>query len=138
MVSWHYQVMSFVDGRVPVLYYMESNFLQELLLDEFKKVGIIASHQIPIRGDLRKKPDKFARIEALQPLFERGMFIFNEKEKESPGMMVLKDQLLMFERGSRAHDDAPDALEGGTWILSQRTRSSDARYVSGARENRHY
>jgi len=138
MVSWHYEIMRYVDGKVPVLYYMESNFLQELLLDEFKKAGNIAGQHIPIRGDARKKPDKFARIEAMQPLFERALVILNQKEKDSPGMIVLVDQLLMFEKGSRSHDDAPDALEGGTWILSQRTRSSNSQYIVGLRENRHF
>ncbi|MEI6898270.1 MAG: hypothetical protein WCL00_00200 [Bacteroidota bacterium] len=138
MVSWHYDIVKYVDGKVPVLYYMESNFLQELLLDEFKKAGNILGQQIPIRGDARKKPDKFARIEAMQPIFERGMMVFNQKEKESPGMIVLEEQLLMFEKGSKSHDDAPDALEGAVWLLSQRTRTSNASYSVGMRENRHF
>lgn len=138
MVSWHYDIMRYVNGKVPVLYYMESNFLQELLLDEFKKAGNIAGQHIPIRGDARKKPDKFARIEAMQPLFERGLVILNKQEKDSPGMIVLVDQLLMFEKGSRSKDDAPDALEGGVWMLSQRTRASNATYIMGTRENRHF
>ena len=138
MVSWHYSLMQYVAGKVPVLYYMESNFLQELLLDEFKKAGNISGQHIPIRGDARKKPDKFARIEAMQPIFERGLMIFNEKEKDSSGMIVLEEQLLMFEKGSKSHDDAPDALEGAIWILSQRTRSSNAQFRAGMRENRHF
>ena len=138
MVGWHYDIIKWVAGRVPVLYYMESNFLQDLLLDEFRKAGKISGQQIPIRGDARKKPDKFARIEAMQPLFERGLIIFNEKEKDSLGMQVLIEQMLMFEKGSKANDDAPDALEGGLWILAQRTRSSTATYITGARENRHF
>jgi len=138
MVGWHYDIRQYVDGKVPVLYFMESNFLQELLLDEFKKVGKLVGYQIPIRGDARKKPDKFARVEAMQPIFERGMMIFNEKEKDSAGMKVLEEQLLMFEKGSKSHDDAPDALEGGVWILSQRTRASNAVYIMGRRENRHF
>jgi predicted phage terminase large subunit-like protein len=138
MVAWHYEIINWVNGRVPVLYYMESNFLQDLLLDEFKKAGSLCGQQIPVRGDARKKPDKFARIEAMQPLFERGLIVFNSKEKDSQGMIVLEAQLLMFEKGSKSHDDAPDALEGGVWILSQRTRSSNSTYISGQRENRHF
>jgi len=107
--------------------------LQDLLLDEFRKVGNICGHQIPIRGDKRSKGDKFARIEALQPLFERGMMILNEKERDHPGMKTLVDQLLMFEKGSRTNDDAPDALEGGVWMLSQRTRSQGTNYAMGTR-----
>lgn len=138
MISWHYQIMDFVDGKVPVLYYMESNFMQDLMLDEFTKVGNALGHHVPIRGDNRKKPDKFARIEAMQPLFERGLVIFNEKEKESTGMAVLEEQLLMFERGSRAHDDAPDALESAIWMLSQRTRSSNTQFAFIERKSRKF
>src|SRR5574343_377321 len=131
MVGWHYTIMDFVAGRVPVLYYMEANFMQDLLLDEFKTVGNITGSHIPIRGDHRAKPDKFARIEAMSPLFERGLILLNEQEKDSHGMMVLVDQLLMFEKGSKTNDDAPDALEGAVWILSKRTRTSDAVYKFG-------
>lgn len=138
MVAWHYDIIDWVAGRVPVLYYMESNFLQDLLLDEFKKAGSLCGSQIPIRGDARKKPDKFARVEAIQPLFERGLIVFNSKEKDSQGMSILEEQLLMFEKGSKSNDDAPDALEGAIWLLSQRTRSSSATYISGKRENRHF
>ena len=138
MVSWHYTIMDYVAGRVPVLYYMEANFMQDLLLDEFKTVGNITGHHIPIRGDQRAKPDKFARIEAMSPLFERGLIILNEKEKDSPGMIVLVDQLLMFEKGSKTNDDAPDALEGAVWMLSRRSRASDATYKFGLRESRKF
>ncbi|MBR3572835.1 MAG: phage terminase large subunit [Bacteroidales bacterium] len=138
MIAWHYDIMDYVGGKVPVLYYMESNFMQDLMLDEFAKVGNAIGHHVPIRGDNRKKSDKFARIESMQPLFERGLVLFNEKEKESPGMKVLEEQLLLFERGGRAHDDAPDALESAVWMLSQRTRSSNARYAVIQRASRKF
>lgn len=138
MVQWHYDIDRYVDARVPVLYYMESNFLQDLLLDEFRKVGSLLGHQIPIRGDARKKPDKFARVEAMQPIFERSFFLINEKEKESPGVQKLIEQLLMFEKGSRSHDDAPDALEGAISILNNRTRTSTATYAFGGRVNHRF
>src|SRR5690606_13066 len=35
MVQWHYDIERFVDGRVPVMYFMEANFLQDLILEEF-------------------------------------------------------------------------------------------------------
>ncbi len=136
MIAWHYAIMDYVVGKVPVLYYMEANFMQDLMLDEFRQVGNTLGYHVPILGDNRKKPDKFARIEAMQPLFERNLVMINDKEKDSPGVKVLVEQLLLFERGSRAHDDAPDALESAIWILSQRTRASAAKYVVGARPNR--
>lgn len=138
MIEWHYQIMDYVGGRVPVLYFMESNFMQDLMLDEFTKVGNSLGYHVPIRGDSRRKGDKFARIEAMQPLFERGLVIFNEAERDAPGMTVLVDQLLMFERGSRAHDDAPDALESAIWMLSQRSRSASNTYFVVDRPSRRY
>lgn len=138
MVAWHYDIDRYVAGRVPVLYYMESNFIQDLMLDEFKKVGNTTGHQIPVRGDARKKPDKFSRIEAMQPLFERGLVLLNEKEKESPGMTELVEQLLMFEKGSRVHDDAPDALEGAVFLLNRRSMASNTTYRVGKRPGRKY
>lgn len=128
MVGWHYEIMDFVNGKVPVLYFMEANFMQDLMLDEFTKIGEICGQHVPIRGDKRSKGDKFARIEAMQPMFERGLVIFNEKEKDSDGMKVLEEQLLLFERGSRAHDDAPDALESAIWMLNKRNRTCNGGY----------
>ncbi|MCD8081882.1 MAG: hypothetical protein LUF04_16250 [Bacteroides sp.] len=135
MVEWHYQIRDYV-GDVPFRFFMEANFLQDLLLDEFKKVGNVRGSQIPVVGDTRKKPDKFSRIENMQPLFHRGEVIFNEKEKDSQGMMVLEEQLLLFEKGSKIHDDAPDALEGAIYLLSNRVRKSTNRFVVGQRASR--
>ena len=122
MIGWHYAIEEYV-GDTPCRYYMESNFIQDLMMDEFYKAGVETGKQIPITGDSRKKPEKFARIEAMQPLFQRGEVIFNEAERSAPGMKVLEEQLLMFQRGSKAHDDAPDALEGAIWMLKRQERS---------------
>lgn len=130
MIRWHYDIKNFC-GDNPVHFYMESNFIQNLIMDEFREVGNTVGYQIPIRGDGRKKPDKFARIEAMQPLFERGFVIFNEREKNSIGMLQLEEQLLMFEKGSKAHDDAPDALEGAIYLLNQRHRTINSAYIGG-------
>jgi predicted phage terminase large subunit-like protein len=138
MVQWHYDTDDYINGRCPVMYYMESNFLQDLILEEFRTVGNNYGRQIPIRGDARKKPDKFSRIEAMQPLFERGLIIINEKEKDSNGVKVLVEQLLMFEKGSKTNDDAPDALEGAVFLMNRRTQTAQASYAFGARANRKF
>ena len=135
MVEWHYDIQAFI-GEGVCRYYMEANFIQDSLLDEFKKEGERRGLQIPVLGDRRKKPDKFARIEAMQPMFERGLVLFNEKEKDSQGFQVLENQLLGFQRGSRINDDAPDALEGAIWILSNVERKANNRYVAPPRKSR--
>ena len=93
-----------VNGAVPVRYYMEANFMQDLLLDEFKKEGESRGYHIAITGDKRKKNDKFARIEGISPLFERG---------------------------SKVHDDGPDALEGAIFLLNKRNPNTPLTYRLG-------
>ena len=58
----------------------------------------------------------------MQPLWERGLVIIDETIKDTPGVAVLTDQLLSFQKGSRAHDDAPDAVESAIWQLNKMHR----------------
>ena len=51
-------------------------------------------------------------------------------------MQVLVEQLLCFEKGSKINDDAPDALEGGIWKLSNSVRKINNRYAVGRRASR--
>ncbi len=137
MIAWHYQISMEADRQgVVVPFYMESNFMQDLILDEFRKAGEDAGWQLPIRGDKRKKADKFSRIESMQPLFERGLVVFNEAERTHPGMICLEEQLLMTEKGSRTHDDAPDALESAVWMLNHRERAGNSEITVIQRKNR--
>ena len=55
----------------------------------------------------------------MQPLFQRGLIIFNLDEKDTTGMKLLRSQLLAIEKGSRINDDGPDALEGAVWIADK-------------------
>jgi phage terminase large subunit-like protein len=64
MVNWHYQIQSTFQNA-PIHYYMETRFLQEILIEEFVKVGNETGTHIPIKGDSRSKPDKFQRIESI-------------------------------------------------------------------------
>lgn len=141
MVAWHYDIEMWITrkkGRKPPRYYMEANFIQDLLLKEFKDEGIArGGRQIPITPDKRKKPDKYSRIETMQPLFERGFVLFNEEERDSEGLKILIDQLLETEKGSRLHDDAPDALESAIWMLNK-VGSDQRNYMTSKRPDRHY
>ena len=141
MVAWHYDIEAWIErkkGRKPPRYYMEANFIQDLLLKEFKDEGVArGGRQIPITPDKRKKPDKYSRIETMQPLFERGFVLFNEEERDSEGLKILIDQLLATEKGSRLHDDAPDALESAIWMLNK-VGSDQRNYMTSKRPDRHY
>ncbi|MBR4926411.1 MAG: hypothetical protein IKZ61_11810 [Prevotella sp.] len=111
------------DGEgLPIKFYMEASFMQDIILDEFTTEGNIRGYQLPITGDTRKKPDKFQRIEAISPLWERGFVFYDLSQKEDPDMQAGLEQLLAFEKGMSGNDDAPDADEGAIYILQKSTR----------------
>lgn len=122
MVRWFYNLHERLPQDVVCEYYIEANFLQDILLDEFTREGNLRGYQLPIRADRRKKPDKFQRIEAISPLWERGFVYYNAKLRNDPDMLAGLEQTLAFEKGMSGHDDAPDADEGAIYILQQRTR----------------
>ncbi len=122
MVRWFYDFHESLPEGVICEYYMEANFMQDIILDEFAAEGRVRGYQLPIRADQRRKPDKFQRIEGVSPLWERGFVWYNEALKNDPDTLAGLEQTLAFEKGSRVHDDAPDADEGAIYILQKRTR----------------
>jgi phage terminase large subunit-like protein len=132
MVSYWYDMHESLPESVLIDYFMEGGLLMDMLFDEFVSEGRKRGFQLPLRRDGRKKTDKHARIEALTPLFERGFIHISNEIKDSDDTKLLIDQLLSFEKGSRGHDDAPDALEGGIFIASQQTRRRASSARSGS------
>ena len=135
MVSFYYDVHQSLPEGVSCQYWMEANFLQDMLLEQFKVEGEIRGYQLPIRGDKRKKPNKFARIENLSPYYERGVITYDEKLKEDEDTKTGLEQLLAFEKGSKVHDDCPDADEGAIYMLQKNTRTTDFVPVYGERKH---
>ena len=133
MVRWLYDLYERTRDTVAVQFFMEANFMQDVILDEFAVEGNLRGYQLPIMPDKRKKPDKIQRIEAVSPLWERGFVFYNERKKDDPDMQVGIEQTLALERGSRVHDDAPDADEGAIWILQRNTRQESFKPVFGKR-----
>lgn len=123
MVRWWYDLHERIrQADVVCYYYIEANFLQDIILDEFTREGNLRGYQLPIRGDKRKKPDKFQRIEGISPLWERGFVYYNIDKQNDPDTLAGLDQTLAFEKGTHTHDDAPDADEGALYILQQQNR----------------
>lgn len=136
MVRWCYDLYEWTRGQgISVRWYMEANFMQDTILDEFRREGELRSYQLPITGDKRKKPDKFQRVEAISPLWERGFVVYDETQKDDPDMLAGIDQTLAFEKGMRGHDDAPDADEGAIWLLQRDTRAKSFNPSFGRRTN---
>ena len=136
MVRWFYDLYERIrDNNAVCEFYIEANFLQDILLDEFTREGRERGYQLPIRADKRKKPDKFQRIEAVSPLWERGFVYYNIDKRNDPDMLTGLEQTLAFEKGMSGHDDAPDADEGAIYILQQRTRVRENKPTYGRRTN---
>lgn len=122
MVRWFYDLHESLPAGVISDYWIESSFMQDMLLDEFAVEGDLRGYQLPIRGDSRQKPDKYSRIEALSPLFERGFVYINELLKDDTDLSEGLQHLLAIEPGYKTPDDWPDALEGGVWMLQRSGR----------------
>ena len=136
MVRWCYDLYEWARAQgIAVRWYMEANFMQDTILDEFRREGELRGYQLPITGDKRKKPDKFQRVEAISPLWERGFVIYDDSQRDDPDMLAGIDQTLAFEKGMRGHDDAPDADEGAIWILQRDTRVQSFTPSFGMRKN---
>ena len=123
MVRWFYALHERMNEEGVICdYYIEANFLQDILLDEFELEGNLRGYQLPIRADKRAKPNKFQRVEAVSPLSERGFVYYNEKMKDDADMQAGLEQTLAFEKCTSAHDDGPDADEGAIYELQKRSR----------------
>lgn len=74
--------------------------------------------------------DKYLRIEAtlINLLFNKRL-VFSEKIKDTPDLKTGLEQLLVFERGSKAHDDFPDTLEAGCRLIQTYIMPSEMNYT---------
>lgn len=108
-------------GNTNVYYYAEQAFLLDIVIAELNEICEEMNTFINIIPDARKKPDKFHRIESnLEPVNTNGRLWLNEREKQNPHMQILDEQFRALQPGSKAHDDGPDAAEGGKWIIDSK------------------
>lgn len=136
-VKWMYDLHEeMIQSNCVCEYWMEDVFLQDMFFDDFEEEARIRGYYLPIRGDKRKKPDKFARIMSLAPLYERGLVTYNIKQKNNQHFRDATDQLIGFEKGSSIHDDAPDADEGAIWMIQRRARVSEWQGTVGQRKSK--
>ena len=123
LVRWCYDLYEWsLEQNIPIRFMMETSFMQDIILDDFTIEGNLRGYQLPITGDKRKKPDKFQRVEAISPLWERGFVFYDISQKDDPDMQAGIAQTLAFEKGMSGNDDAPDADEGAIWQLQRTAR----------------
>ena len=117
MVRGHYNLANDVPTNRVCRHYMEANFIQDLMLEDYWRLGEERGSTLRIRADRRKKPEKTARIEDLTALTEPGYIRFNIDLKHSIDMQELRNQFLGFP--DAAHDDGPDSVEGALFKLDR-------------------
>lgn len=133
LIDWHFQIMDLV-GACKCDYYIEEVFMQDVIVREVQQARDQYNRYIPVKGDRRKKQDKYTRIEgALEPLVRGGLLFLNAAEQYNPHMKRLQEQFALFAPGSRAHDDGPDAVEGAVWKLAEQI---DIRAIRGVGYNK--
>lgn len=126
-VNWFYEIKSTVPDYVQVYNYIENNSLQDPFYEQvikplFKKAAEEKGLTISIIPDTRAKPDKFSRIEGnLEPLNRAGDLIFNQELKGNPHMSRVEDSFLLLDPKLSAPADGADCVEGGKWILDNKT-----------------
>ncbi len=135
-VKWMYDYYESLPSDVVVEFWMEEVFLQDMFYEDFKAEAEIRGYYLPIRGDKRAKPDKYARIEAISPYWERGLVTYDIGQKQNSHVLTGIDQTLGFQKGSSIHDDGPDADEGAISILQTKSRLTEFPGTIGKRKNR--
>lgn len=142
-VQWFYDLSTLVQG-LPVQYWIENNSLQnpfyeQLFVPLFREFGKKNGYMIPIRPDTRKKPDKFTRVEGtLEPPVRMGTLIFNEAEKENQHMQTAVGQFKSVSPTYRGAIDAPDAVEGGYYILDMNMMQRAGTWRTPKKASRRY
>jgi hypothetical protein len=122
MLDWQYDIMKWVNDKVPVYYLIEWPSIDDTLKREITKANKRHGITLPLKADERDKPDKFFRIESLlEPLNRNEKLWFNEALKTSQHMKNMEAQFLALSPTSGAHDDGPDAVEGGVFALNAKT-----------------
>ncbi|MCB2225713.1 MAG: phage terminase large subunit [Desulfarculaceae bacterium] len=91
---------------------VEDNLFQRLLLDEFSRAACEAGVVLPLKG-VTQRLSKELRLAGLSPLVERGLVRFRPEHSDQ-GELI--EQLLNFPT-PKVHDDGPDALEGAVSLL---------------------
>ncbi|MGD8561230.1 MAG: phage terminase large subunit [Desulfarculaceae bacterium] len=95
-----------------LIFGIEDNLFQRLLLEEFARAAKEHRVILPLRG-VTHRLAKETRLAGLSPLVERGLIRFMPSHSDQS---LLIEQLVHFP-SPNVHDDGPDALEGAVSLL---------------------
>lgn len=127
MLDWQFEILHWVNDRCAIYFWIEWPWIDDMIKREIDSANIRHGITLSLRADERSKPDKFYRIESnLEPLNEKQKLIFNEQIKENDYMKESEFQFKALSPKSRAHDDAPDAVEGAVWKINNKIKQNVA------------
>lgn len=132
---WMYDFHESLPEDVTCHWYMEDVFLQDMFYKDIAGEGEIRGYHLPMKGDKRKKPEKFGRVLSIASYWERGLVTYDQRKKKDDHFRVGNDQLLGFSKNSDIHDDGPDADEGAIWMLNDMSRKESFPGTVGKRKN---
>jgi hypothetical protein len=139
---WLYDLFQDLDNRTNKLNInvsIEGLFAQDEFVNDFDEEGDARGWWIDVVADKRPVGNKFDRIESTSSKYERRNVYYNEAKKGSADFDAGLDQLLAFEKGSQAPDDAPDADHAAFDLLDRKTFTESFTPRITARETkRHY
>jgi hypothetical protein len=136
MLQWQYDILNMVGGRCPIYFLIEWPSIDETLKLEIVKANQKYGITLPLQADQRDKGDKFHRIESLlEPLNRNEKLWFDINLKDSDHMQAMENQFLAISKTSSAHDDGPDAVEGGVFAINSKT-SADMTKIEVGSNNR--
>lgn len=121
LAQWSCAIFDKYNKKIPLYWYMESNATQTYIFDQVNQHIHQLGYTFSYVEDLRKKGDKFSRIESLlQPLHQQGNLLFNEKLKDTEHMKAAEAQMLALNPALTAHDDFPDSLHGAVSLAQEK------------------
>lgn len=125
-IDWLYTADDYVGDKTQNFTLIENNGLQNPFYEQvllpliFEKGSEPGKVVLPVTPDTRDKPEKWFRIESLEPLWRNGLMIFNEEEKQCPHMKRLIAQFKAASATSKMMD-GPDCIEGAVHTIKQKT-----------------
>lgn len=140
-IDWLYAIRTYVNNATTLYNMIENNtlqdpFYQQVFLPLIFEKGKENRGVLEITPDDRDKPDKWFRIEGtLEPPNRLGLLILNEEEKNNPHMQRLEAQFKAAKATSKELG-APDAVEGGVFIIKSKILSVTAESIKQVKRTR--
>ncbi len=122
--EWLYDLFEDLDNRTNKLNIkvsIEGLFAQDEFVNDFDDEGELRGWWIDVVPDKTPVGNKFDRIESTASKYERRRAFYNEEKKGTADFEEGISQLLAFEKGSGAPDDAPDADHAAFDLLDRQT-----------------